>query len=98
MVEFVRANHPEKFKALEEDKTRALIRQGVAKAASHGIKAENNVAGYVNLMVQLEPDFETRKDLPWIKGVLGNPDLSEDAKMRLIHKRLPPEAAGSPPR
>ena len=69
-------------------KVRALVWEGVERAAGYGITSEEPTTLYIDLMMGIAPDFDVQADMDWAREVLEDPDLPEDAKMDLIYSEL----------
>jgi hypothetical protein len=76
-----------KCKASGEVKIREIIRYGIARAASYRIKAQRDVARYVDLMIVFGSDFDCDPRLPWSSSILNDPDLrSPRRKILELHE------------
>jgi hypothetical protein len=81
MVDNVRRNDPEQFKAIGEPGVREAVRYGIERAATYGIERGEGVAFYVALMFVLGRDFGVDPDYPWASEILTMPHADEQDKM-----------------
>lgn len=84
MVERVAALFPGAFAALGDASVREVVDDGIAAAAQYGIKAEIDVAHYIDLMFELSFDFDTSERFPWAGAILRDPHLGAADALRLI--------------
>src|SRR5262245_3936410 len=75
MVRHVADSHPAQFKQLvppssSDEPVRTLVKQAVDKAAGYQISSERDVERFIDLVVILGRDFETRADTAWARDVL----------------------------
>lgn len=104
MVRQIAQSFPEQFKKLApppsgDEPVRALIRQGIERAGSNEITSRRDVGRFIDLMVALGPDFETRAETAWAQSILRDKSISSRARIELIHQQLPArvgEASGTP--
>jgi len=92
-VAHIAEEFPEEYQLmLDKDggdaKVRALVWEGVERAAGYGITSEEPTTLYIDLMMGIAPDFDVQADMDWAREVLEDPDLPEDAKMDLIYSEL----------
>jgi len=66
-----------------------LIRHGIARANAYGLEAERDVGRFVELMVRLDPLFESRRDMAWATSILKNASLTPHARIELVHEMMP---------
>lgn len=71
MAAHLRACFPEAVAADSDEQLRALVRDGARRAAAHGIVAERDICGYVDLMIVLAPGFDSDPRFPWAQRILG---------------------------
>jgi hypothetical protein len=79
---------PDDPRVQDEDAMRALIEDGIARAARHGLAGTREVALYVFLLHEFGPDFEARDKTRWMGGILGAADQRPAEKLDLIYTRL----------
>lgn len=87
MAEHLWHYFPEECRRAGDERVRAAIRQGVARAARYGIVSELDVARYIDLSVVLGLDFDSGRRHPWAKEILNRPDLNAGGKMALLLDR-----------
>lgn len=71
------AIYPEKCAHLGEDGVRALVRQGVVCARSHGLTTERGVVTAILLMLFLGSGFATDPQFPWAAAAIKDPAAAE---------------------
>ena len=74
-----------------DESVRALIRQGIEKAASYDITSERDVGRFIEVMVAMDPRFDEPGALDWARQILREKILSARARMDLIYQRLKDE-------
>lgn len=79
---------PRNSSADDDQTRRALVVDGIARAAKYEITSEREVALFVFLMKEYGPGFEQQKDKRWMESILADKILDEQEKMDLIYKRL----------
>jgi hypothetical protein len=67
---------------------RALIENGLETAAKYQVLGEREVILFVDLMMELGPDFLQQPKYKWIETTLQNPDFNESQKLDVIYTRL----------
>ena len=88
-IEHLRELFPKEVKELGDDKARALVEEGIDRAAAYNITAEREVTLFIDLMVAIGPDFDSRQRYKaWMPGILANPDLPQQQKMEIVYQRL----------
>jgi hypothetical protein len=80
---------PERYKQLGQIKTRQLIREGIAKAGTYGIKAELPVTLFIDLMVSIDPEFDNLERMQWARAILEDKKFSGKSRMNIIYYKLP---------
>ena len=93
MVKHIAEVFPTEYGAMVDPDTgdqpvRELVWDGVSKAEGYGITSERNVAMFIELMVEIAPDFDTRQDTAWTQELLRDEALPEDAKMDFIYEEF----------
>jgi hypothetical protein len=66
----------------------ALVRRGVERASRYGIKAEDDVLGFLELMLRQGEDFEQRDSSAWMLRILTRGYLPGNEKMQRIRDGL----------
>ncbi len=74
MIAHLRQFSPEHFHLLDVEQVRAVIREGVARAARHDLTSERSVRYYVDVMVLLGGGFDADPLLPWAATILASAD------------------------
>ncbi len=92
MISHIKTVFPDQAEVMTDEEIRVLVREGVEKAAAYRIARSENVALFIDLLVGLAPDFDTREDIAWIRDILEDGQLSEDVRMTLIYRELPGRA------
>lgn len=87
MVEHIAADFPELFARMKEEGSREFVRAGVERCAPHGIDTEGGIRFIVDLLLE-HPDFDESRDMAWARTILQDGELSGQAKVNLIEKRL----------
>ncbi len=70
-----------------EEGCASLVDRGIARAARHGGKSEQDVFRYVSLMLVLGADFEDDPALPWVREILDDPESSGWQKISALMDR-----------
>ena len=89
MLTHLKGVFPEKTEAMGDAETRILIQSGLGRAFEYGICKEWNVALFIDLLVGVSEDFDDRKETTWIRAVLEDKRLPEDARLDLIYREIP---------
>ena len=69
-VKHLRAQFSEECDALGEEQTLAVVRHGIQRAESYGIRGGKMVLGYLELTFQFGADFDTDPAFPWAGRIL----------------------------
>ncbi len=88
MIAHLRTLFPARTAGWGATSGRGFVLGATAKARTHHVIAERDVARFIDLMAELGDDFETRPDLAWAAEILANPDSSGTAKMDAIYREL----------
>lgn len=93
MVAHIAKDFPEQYREMRHAKgsdapVRQFVWDGVKRAEGYGITSESNVELFLDLLLDLGTDFDTRADTDWTREVLDAPDLPEDEKMDTIYGEL----------
>ncbi len=73
---------------------RRFVWAGVKRAEAYGITTEGNVELFLDLLLGLGTDFDTRQDTRWTREALDAPGLPEDEKVSIIYKELEARSGG----
>ena len=89
--------YPERCQDIGEPRLRRMIQYGIKRAASYGIRLENDVRKYIEVMLLLGPDFDKDPKFPWAASLLNDKDLGDPkVKATRLHetarKSLPNQA------
>lgn len=87
MVEHMAADFPTQFAQLQEPGARELVRAGIERCAGYGIDTEAGIRFVVDVLLEY-PDFDGSRDMAWARKILDDGELSGQAKVKLIEKRL----------
>ena len=79
---------PRNSQADDDQARRALVADGITRAARYEITSEPEVALFVFLMKEYGPGFEQQKDKHWMESILADKTMDEQEKMAVIYKRL----------
>ena len=88
MVKHLCRLFPERCEEMGPDALGLLIREGVRKAAGYRVRAERDVALFIDLMMGLSPDFDNRWETDWTREILEDDTLSPSDRMDLIYSNL----------
>lgn len=88
MVAHLRTLFPTKTPEWDETTGNEFVVAGTAKAGVHQVKAERDVARFVDLMLELGNDFESRPDMAWVKPLLADREMGGTGKMNAIYREL----------
>lgn len=92
LVAYVKETHSQRIGRLEgEDDLRLLIREGIEKAGGYGIERELDVVRFIDLMFEIDPEFDQLARMKWARDILEDKDLSGQVKIALIY----PQAVSS---
>jgi len=94
MVQHLGAAFPERYQRMSEADSsdrpiRELIQKGIKRARHYGIRSERDICHYVELMLVVDPKFETFPQMKWIQKILSSKSVPDDSKMGVIHQQLP---------
>lgn len=80
---------PDRFREMGEEAARRLVEKGIRKAEGYGITGKEDVILFIDLMMEIDPDFDAMESLDWIRDILEDDGLDGEAKMELIYDDLP---------
>jgi hypothetical protein len=94
VVRHISGSFPVQFNKLvppssTDEPVRAVVREGIRRAAGYQITSERDVKRFIELLIGLGSDFDTRADAGWAQSILRDKTLSGHARMELIHQQLP---------
>jgi hypothetical protein len=81
MLVHLHANFQNHIGDLSDEQVLRLIRDGIDESATHGIRAEGDVARYIEFLVIYGPGFQS---LGWAAEILATPSLDGAGKMDQI--------------
>jgi hypothetical protein len=84
----VAREHPARYEAMGPDATRALVRQGIARAKTYTIEETGAVGAFIDLMVTLHPEFEKQPDMEDVMDILTDYELSDETRMQMVGEEL----------
>jgi len=61
---------PAEYTQLGEEKVRAMVRYGIERAATYGIRSERGVCSYVDVMFAYGCEFDRDMSLSWAQSIL----------------------------
>ena len=71
MLEHLKRFSPRHFRVLTDDQVRAVIREGIARAACHRLTSERSIRYYVDVMFMVGSGFDADPLLPWAASILA---------------------------
>ena len=101
MVRHIAAAFPATFKAMKtggpgDTAVRTFIQSGILKAGQYAIRAERDVASYIEFTLLHGPDFEHGRGLELVLTYLKDARLPGHAKMTVVREILARQHDGSP--
>jgi hypothetical protein len=88
----VRELFPRRVKVMGNEAARALVDKALARGKEHGLQRERNLTLFVDLYFALGEDWESMPGALWLRKLLNDRSRGEDARIRLIYRRLPVRA------
>jgi hypothetical protein len=95
MRQHLAALFPERVAAWGEEGARGAADAGIRQAAGFGITAERDVARFIDLTVELGPDFPDREATAWTRSVLEDRHASAATRMSRLYQRLERQLPGA---
>jgi hypothetical protein len=86
MLQHVVAEFPGRAAELRPDGVKRIVDASIAKGVDYGVAGEEELQGFIDLSVELGPDFEEQPEMEWARQILEKESLSGQAKIELIHK------------
>jgi hypothetical protein len=80
-VEHVRASLPEVFDRMGQAEVRESVRLALRKSGQYGLESWSDAVRYLTVMYILGFEFDDDPRYAWAPRILGDPELSADAKM-----------------
>jgi hypothetical protein len=84
MVIHLREKLSEKVKDISEDMLRSTVQKGISDSEKYGIKSEDDVERYIDLMFILGRDFDTAESSAWAGEVLKEEAMSPEERLDKI--------------
>ncbi len=79
---------PHLCKTLKEEQLEAAIREGIARAETHGFTQRGPVRFYLDLMIVFGSSFDTDPQYPWAAEILAqSEDTSEIQRSETLHEK-----------
>ncbi len=75
---------PVECAALGEPGLRERVREGIARALSHGFETEVHISQYVDLMFAFGADFDTDPALSWPQPILADRTLAPAVRIERL--------------
>lgn len=88
MVAHVREFFPEAYRDLGEQRTRALIQDGITNAARYDMWSEQDICRFIDLMLVLGRDFDLDPELSWIAEILRQSSTEQSLRLDQIYGTL----------
>lgn len=87
MVEHLRRCFPKHVEALGEQRTRAEITFGVARAALYDLTSERDVCAFIDVMFGFGDGFDENPALPWAREILTRPGFPPRVRAHALQAR-----------
>jgi len=87
-VDRIAVEHEDRYAELGRDGTRALVEEGIARAAGYGVRETGSVGAFIDLMLTVDREFELMPDLEGVLAVLQDDALSGEAKMGIVTEQM----------
>jgi hypothetical protein len=91
MVDHLTAVFPDRVAAMGTDRVLAAVDDGIRQAAGYRITAERDVARFIDLVVELAPDFPDRPATAWTRAVLDDSLTPPSVRLDRLYHRLQAE-------
>jgi len=88
MVLHLRQDLSEKVKDLPEETLRDIIQRGISVAEDYGIRIEDDVKRYIDLMFILGEDFDTSEESIWAGELLKKEEMEPEERLNKIFELL----------
>lgn len=77
LAEHLGRSFPEQLGALGQDGARQLAQQAIEKARAYGLKTEQDIAKYADVMSAFGRDFDRNAATAWASSILNDPALAD---------------------
>lgn len=84
MAEHLRTRCPKETEPLEDEPLRQHVRDGIAKAESHGVTDENDIRRFLEYWTRFGPEFGESPETQWARPYLGSEEMTGTRKMDSI--------------
>jgi hypothetical protein len=88
MVIHLRQVFSNKIKGLPEEALRDMIQRGISVAENYGIRIEDDVKRYIDLMFILSEDFDTSVESSWTRDILKKEEMEPEERLNKIFDHL----------
>jgi len=88
MVFHLKQDLAKKVKGLSEEAIRDMIQRGISAADVYGIRIEDDVRRYIDLMFILGEDFVTSVEFCWTKDILEKEEIEPAERINKIFNLL----------
>jgi hypothetical protein len=82
------ASGPTKVEELQEDVLVRMVRTGIARARSYGLSFESSIAGFLTIMFETAPGFDSH---PLLKRLLSDPEVLPNSRVDHLLRRATEE-------
>jgi len=80
---------PELIERIPPDDLREMVRNGLARARSHGLRSPGDLAAFVSIMFEIAPNFDEH---PAIRQALDDARVPVDKRIDTLFERVPEKA------
>jgi hypothetical protein len=85
----VRGKYPASVEANRtDDELIRLVQRGIQKASGYGIRKQQEIIRFIELMFEIDPGFDDLETMRWARAILDEPNLSGQAKICLISQQI----------
>ena len=88
MVVHLSSRFPEKCRKLGDSEIREWIRKGMRRCRAYELKSEAHVAGFVELMFLVSPEFDSDPESPWIRTTLEDNNIPPRKKLDIVRDEI----------
>ena len=88
IVRHLRQESPELIEGIPADSLRDMVRNGIARARSHGLRSAEDLAAFVSVMFEIAPNFDEH---PAIRRVLRDESIPVDERFDQLFERVSDE-------
>ena len=88
MVVHLSSRFPEKCRELGDSEIREWIREGMRRCRAYELKSEAHVAGFVELMFLVSPEFDYHPESPWIRTTLEDKNIPPRKKLDIVRDEI----------